>query len=184
MIELPYNGTRAMPWDLATGSRILYHHVMRYAWALQHVWNKRVVDLGSGAGYGAYMLSWGAKEVLGVDIDPAAIEYAEERFQAHNLEYMALDITERIPQADVYVAFEVLEHLDDPAALLARLDDPLVWSIPIDNPNPPHKRAYSRAEIEALMAGSAIWYQLADGLIVRSIPSGAAAEYVLGVLKP
>lgn len=182
MEQLPYTGERAIPWNSQTGARILHHHVMRYAWALDKVWNKETVDLGSGAGYGAYMLSWAAKTVRGIDIDENSIAYSAAHFSAPNLAYTIGDISdlEQLPPAEIYTAFEVLEHLADPQRLLDHLPAPLVWSIPIANPNPPHTRAYTRAQIEQLMEGSEFRYQLASGLIVAQIPTGAPVEYVLG----
>ena len=51
---------RWAPWSNGLPAEVATAHVMRYAWALQFVEGKRVVDLGSGAGYGAFMLSWQA----------------------------------------------------------------------------------------------------------------------------
>src|SRR3990172_11308835 len=116
-----YTGERAIPWDKAVGPRVLSHHVARYSWALPFCWGRTVADLGCGTGYGAFLLSWGAKWVTGVDIDREAVHFAEEWFCAGNLQFICRDVREnKLPKADLYVAFEFLEHLDDPGELLAR----------------------------------------------------------------
>ena len=170
MIILPYTGERAVPWEPATGAHIMRAHVARYAWALQYAAGRRVVDLGCGAGYGAFMLSWVAESVLGVDVSAEAIAFARERFPAGNLRFEVADLTEGVPPvehavgADLYVAFEFLEHIDDPAALLNSLPAPLLWSIPIDDGSRYHKRPYTAGRIVALM-GSIGWMQCGQGEI-------------------
>lgn len=166
MSELAYTGERAIPWDPRTGAHILNRHVMRYAWAVPWVYGKEVVDLGCGTGYGSFMLSWGAKRVLALDISREAVHFAQSQFEARNLEYRIQDVrVDRIPHAEVYVAFEFLEHLDDPEAVIAHLGGTLLWSLPINNNSQFHKRRYSMAEAEALLPGS-IWHQDEVGTIV------------------
>lgn len=167
MTGLQYTGERAIPWDMRTGAHILNRHVMRYAWAVPWAYGKRVLDLGCGAGYGSFLLSWGALVVLGVDMSAEALRFAETWFEAPNLLYRVLDVSqESVPAADVYVAFEILEHLDDPIHLLESLRGTLLWSLPVNDGSQFHKRAYNLTEIVALVPGSAIWYQARDGTIV------------------
>ena len=53
-------------------------HLARYLFAAERVAGRRVLDLGSGAGYGAAVLrSAGAATVLGVDADAAAVGRAQ-----------------------------------------------------------------------------------------------------------
>lgn len=179
---LQYTGERAIPWNPTVGCHILHHHTMRYAWASQFAWQKDVIDLGCGSGYGTFLLSQFAKSAQGVDVDKTAVMYARMHFQATNLRYNVVDITGAIPDADVYFCFEVLEHLDDPAALLEKIGNRrLVWSMPVDDGSQFHKRPYSADEIHNMMGGT-IYYQSDDGLIYPSMltmPGGLA--YLLGV---
>jgi trans-aconitate methyltransferase len=94
-------------------------HVARYAWAMNVCDRKRVVELGCGDGYGSYLLSWSASEVIGLDVDAAAIGKASRRYA--NVMYRQADITDSLclPEAEIAICFEVLEHLDDPKAALA-----------------------------------------------------------------
>jgi SAM-dependent methyltransferase len=176
-----YTGERVVPWNLGTGIVILNAHVRRYAWALPYVWGKKVVDLGCGTGYGTFMLSWAARQAIGLDIDVESIAFASRHFKAPNLEYGALDITKRCRNGDIYVAFEVLEHLDDPTVITEKYR-PLVWSMPIEDGSRFHKRAYTYRDIEALMGDIPIW-QMHEGSIIEPGAQHSAAAYALGVLE-
>lgn len=163
---LQYTGERVVPWSPAVGSQVMSRHVMRYAWAMPYIYGKVVVDLATGTGYGAYLMSWGAREVIGVDVSIEAIAFARRWFMAGNLRYEMLDLeTAPLPMAQVYVAFEVLEHLSDPGALLSKVKGTLLWSVPVNDASQFHRQVYSLSEAMALVPRSAIWYQGADGAI-------------------
>jgi cephalosporin hydroxylase len=116
---------------------VLSEHTTRYAFALGFVGGKHVLDLGCGTGYGSEMLSWAANSVRGFDLwqpapgerpswpGPAALNYGH-------------DLTrDPLPQADLAVMFEVIEHLPDaPAAL--RIAWGAVDTIIGSFPNPVH----------------------------------------------
>jgi SAM-dependent methyltransferase len=94
-------------------------HVTRYSWALPACEAKRVVDLGCGIGYGTVILSSLAREVVGVDVSPDAIEAAKRLYPA--VDYRVIDlISGDLPPGDVGVCFEVLEHLPRPERALER----------------------------------------------------------------
>jgi SAM-dependent methyltransferase len=178
-----YTGERAIPWDRNTGVHIMHAHVARYAWALGHVAGKYVVDLGCGAGYGSFMLSWSASFVYGYDNSQEAVGYAQRNFAAPNsaFGYWDFDLENTIPPADVYIAFEVLEHLKDPLALMRNLPDPLLWSLPVNDASRFHKHSYTFTDIHLMMAGSEFYYQDAAGLIVPESRAWFEPTYVLGV---
>lgn len=104
-------GNNASPYMVA--------HVARYVWAMGIARGKRAVDLGSGDGYGAELLSWVCPDVVGVDISAKAVDAARTRYPRPQFRQGDLTSAENIPSADVAVCFEVLEHLRDPQALLA-----------------------------------------------------------------
>ena len=181
---LNYTGERAVPHRTPTD--VMGPHVMRYAWALQWVTNCDVVDLACGAGYGSLMLSWVARSVLGMDIDEDAVLFATHtyRYRSPGLHFVMGDMTAEVPDADIYVAFECLEHVEDPADVLAlTAGRPLIWSMPVNNANPPHVRPYSVGDIEALMDSEQLFYQDARGYIYRrgECRPGFMPSYVLGV---
>jgi len=90
--------------------------IARYTFAGQWVSGKTVLEIGCENGYGAsYLLSKGAKKVIGGDISEKAIEYARGHYQRDGLHFMLLD-AQKLQFADssfdVVVAFEIIEHLD------------------------------------------------------------------------
>lgn len=186
MTRLHYTGERAIPWNAGVGQQVMIPHIMRYAWACQFCWQKRVVDLGCGTGYGSFILSLVAREVIGIELDMGSLYYAEQHFQADNLRFSGYDLNDRpLPHADIYTAFEVLEHLDNPDALVRSLQAPLVWSIPVNNDSRFHKHIYSEHDIIGLM-GAAEWYQSSTGQVMpRYIaPEWFEHTYILGVHSP
>lgn len=76
-----------------------------------------VVELGCGTGRFARFLN---HPYIGIDFTPALVEEAR-RYNSGG-DFRAGDLrTDPIPDADVYVTLEVLEHLDDDLGLLRRL---------------------------------------------------------------
>lgn len=176
-----YTGERAVPWNPAVGVGVMTHHIMRYAWATPLCWQKHVVDLGCGTGYGSFMLSWVARHITALDIDQKSILYAGNHFSVQNMHYVVQDISRGIPAADVYVAFEVIEHLADPYRLVDSIKNTLIWSIPVNNAGQFHKALYSVDDIKHLMAGSNFYYQGDDGQIAPTDNAWFEPMYVLGV---
>jgi SAM-dependent methyltransferase len=146
-------------------------HIARYQFAATRVAGRRVLDAGTGLGYGAAILkSAGAACVQAIDIDPRAIEKARATFALEGLEYL-VDDCEKLANVrgpfDVICNFENIEHLHDPGAFLgaaARLlssDGVLFCSTPEratstwieDRPeNPYHTTEWYRHEFRALLS--------------------------------
>ena len=137
---------RATPGE-ANWAELSAPHVARYLFASAYVCGKRVLDAGTGSGYGAALLkSAGAASVLAVDIDADAIQAAKTRFATDGLHYI-VDDCEKLEQAagpfDVICNFENIEHLPHPekflAAAAARLtsDGVLLTSTPDRKSTPP-----------------------------------------------
>jgi SAM-dependent methyltransferase len=177
---LPFTGERVVPW--ADGMKhwawVMDHHVERYRWALQQVVSKDVIELGCGAGYGTFMLSWLARIIAGWDISQEAIDFANKYFKSDNLFFHVADITNPpygYAPADVYVCFECLEHIDNPKRVMelaketAELNGKeavFLGSMPVNDPGQFHKRAYSKQDIINLVnsVGTAeFYYQGEDG---------------------
>jgi SAM-dependent methyltransferase len=109
-------------------------HLGRYCWAVPACEGKQVVDLGCGVGYGTVILSSFARKAVGVDASPDAIDTAQELYPS--IDYRVTDlISGDLPQAEVGVCFEVLEHLPDPERALARFFDAYPRML-ISFPNP------------------------------------------------
>ena len=163
---LAFTGERFTPECVR---EIWYEHWHRYAFASRLATGKRVLDAACGEGYGSAMLAGTADSVLGVDIDPVAIEHARGRYgQQPNLSYVAADVTALdLPAAsfDLIVSFETLEHVHeqermiDGFARVLKPDGLLIISSPdkatysdaIGHQNPHHVRELYRNELEALL---------------------------------
>jgi len=118
--ELPFTGERFTPECLR---EIWYEHYHRYAFARALVKGRRVADVACGEGYGAALLAAAATTVVGVDIDPASVAHARQRYgDIANLRFECADAT-RLPFADASLdaitSFETIEHLRPQAELIA-----------------------------------------------------------------
>jgi SAM-dependent methyltransferase len=116
---LEFTGERFTP---ECTREIRYEHWHRYAFALPLARGRRVLDAASGEGYGSAMLARAAAEVLGVDVDGAAVVHAAQRYAAPNLHFQQADCTrlDHLPDAsfDVIVSIETLEHVADQERML------------------------------------------------------------------
>ena len=98
-------------------------HLSRYQFAAKRVQGKRVLDCACGTGYGVRILheAGDAAFVVGVDIEPKAIEYAckEHKVDAATFICSSGDCL-ALPKAsvDVVTSFETIEHVPDDVALI------------------------------------------------------------------
>lgn len=96
-------------------SDVTVEHLHRYAIANDFVSGKIVLDIASGEGYGSFLLSKLASNVIGVDIDNESIERAKIKYKRHNLIFLqgrADEIPIESSSIDVVVSFETIEHHD------------------------------------------------------------------------
>jgi 2-polyprenyl-3-methyl-5-hydroxy-6-metoxy-1,4-benzoquinol methylase len=138
-------------------------HLERYDFASTWLSGERVLDMACGCGYGTARLAeqHPDKQFTGVDIDPAAIAYAQQHYQLPNLRYQCAD-AETFSAAQPFhsiVSLETIEHLPRPqhlvahyAALLAE-GGRVLASVPITptlDGNPHHLHDFSKASFFAL----------------------------------
>jgi len=101
-------------------------HMIRYAFVAPFIVGKRVLDISCGTGYGTqFMAQQGAKEVVGVDVDESAINFAS-KFHAHSQAKFIQSDAHYVQQLedasfDVIVSFETIEHLPNPRKFLIEL---------------------------------------------------------------
>jgi ubiquinone/menaquinone biosynthesis C-methylase UbiE len=123
---LPFTGERYVP---SIRGQIAYEHLHRYAIATRFARDKRVLDIASGEGYGAALLARGARSVLGVDADPAAVEHGRRAYYASNLRFVqgsCGDVPAADGSFDVAVSFETIEHVAEHDRMLDEMRRVLV----------------------------------------------------------
>jgi glycosyltransferase involved in cell wall biosynthesis/2-polyprenyl-3-methyl-5-hydroxy-6-metoxy-1,4-benzoquinol methylase/regulator of replication initiation timing len=148
---LEWNGERYLPFidPNICGAEIHYEHLHRYAFASLLGKDACVLDLASGEGYGSYMISKRAKQVIGIDIDPVAVAHARVTYQKPNLRFCEGRI-DRIPIEgerifDVIVCFEAIEHIESQEELLLEVKR-LLKEDGIFIVSTPNKRIYTDAD--------------------------------------
>jgi O-antigen biosynthesis protein len=176
---IEWTGERCVPW--APDVQVVYEHFHRYLWAREHVAGRRVLDLGSGEGFGAALLSESASHVVGIDVDARTIEHSKLNYAGSNLEFhvgTAVDLSAFEDDSfGAVVAFEVIEHVREQEHVLAEVarvlqaDGLLLISTPDrraygearSEPNPFHARELSLDEFVELLdthfAHNAVWGQ-------------------------
>ncbi|MEO0632491.1 MAG: class I SAM-dependent methyltransferase, partial [Planctomycetota bacterium] len=162
-------------------------HLRRYLLASRFASGARVIDAACGTGYGCELLAeQGAASVLGLDIDPQTIDYAN-RYHAHDaVRFVASDVT-ALPadtgSIDLVTSFETIEHLQEPARLVAefaRVLSPggvLVLSTPNDlGTTDHHEVSLTQHDLDGLLS--------ADFRIVERLGQIAGNDPIEGDLPP
>jgi hypothetical protein len=115
---LALTGERTLP-DVPEENYWFRRHLAVYEWIAARVAGLRAIDMACGEGYGADVLAGKAASVVGVDANPEAHEHARLRYRRANLRFVR-DLVETFPEpADAVVFLQTIEHLQDPAAVLA-----------------------------------------------------------------
>jgi len=143
---IEWTGERCVPW--APDVPVIYEHFHRYLWAAQLIAGRRVLDLGSGEGFGSAILSDSAMQVTGVDLDERTVEHSRLNYAAANLRFevgSALDLSRfEDDEFGAVVAFEIIEHVHEQERVLEEVarvlgdDGILIMSTP-------DRRAYTEA---------------------------------------
>jgi GT2 family glycosyltransferase/SAM-dependent methyltransferase len=176
---IEWTGERCVPWT--PDVQVAYEHLHRYLWAAKVVAGRRVLDLGSGEGFGSSILADRASEVVGLDIDERTVEHAQLNWSTPDVSFVlgsALDLSAfEDGSFDAVVAFEVIEHLEEQEQMLSEVgrvlskDGVLIVSTPdrrmyseaTGQNNPFHRRELTYEEFSSLLEGSfgqvAVWGQ-------------------------
>jgi GT2 family glycosyltransferase/SAM-dependent methyltransferase len=165
---IEWTGERCVPWS--PDVQVVYEHMHRYLWASKLVGGKRVLDLGSGEGFGASLLAESAETVVGVDIDEQTVEHAQLNWSGPRINFQVGSAIDLSPFADgtfgAVVAFEIIEHLAEQEQMLAEVRRVLVpggllivstpdrrlYSEATGQSNPYHERELTREEFSGLLS--------------------------------
>jgi 2-polyprenyl-3-methyl-5-hydroxy-6-metoxy-1,4-benzoquinol methylase len=141
-------------------------HLHRYRTAARQIVGKKVLDIASGTGFGSRMLKEaGAEYVVGVDIAPESVAYAQAHYSTPGVEFLQGDaeVFEWREQFDVIVTYETIEHVPHPSKFLDRLrqliqpDGYLFLSVPLGETrhvDPYHLHAFELEDIFSLIEQS------------------------------
>ena len=151
---------------------LVLRHVFAYEFAKRTLSGRgSVLDLGCGEGYGSALLSQVVGEIVGLDVDEAAIAHAASQYASANCRFRRLD-GERLPFGDAafdaVVSFQVIEHVPGDRMYVSEVSRVLApgGQLVLTTPNaanrlPPggkpwnrfHVREYRAAELGDLLAG-------------------------------
>lgn len=159
--------TPTLPWIIQDGGALdvdlcppcweRHAHVERYEFACKALHGKTVLDFGCGVGYGSEMLAEAGNFVMAVDASHTALALARERHGSAVAFFCDCDKDFVPSKFDAAVAFEVVEHLEDPEAFLkdmARTSKEIIISTPIVPTmatNPHHKHDFTQDQFQMLV---------------------------------
>lgn len=97
-------------------SAFLLHmsHLKAYDFAQSFCKDKKVLEIGCNIGYGTKILAGVAKEVIAIDFDTKALDYARKNYALSNIKFEETNAT-NLPYDnetfDVVISFQVIEHI-------------------------------------------------------------------------
>lgn len=121
------SGERVIPEEMDITNELLVEHITRYHFALPFISKGRVLDFASGSGFGTHIIAKKKNktidEVIGLDNDPAAVNYAKGKYYHPKSSFIKADVTnpslpDQIGTFDTIVSFETYEHIEDEAMFI------------------------------------------------------------------
>jgi len=161
-------------WFSSREEYLLYlRHLFAYEFARTLIGpSDSVLEVGSGEGYGAKMLSATASRVVGLDVDPVSVQAATAKYDSDKLSFRHYDghsIPFEESAFDFVVSFQVIEHVQDVPFYLSEIRRVLrpKGTLLLTTPNRVyrlkpgqkpwnrfHLREYDAPELAAVLVGS------------------------------
>ncbi len=119
--KLPADGERYLTEYKGT---IELEHLHRYQLARSIAKGLDVLDIACGEGYGSDIIASSAKSVVGVDINPLAVDHASFHYRNPRIVFRvgsATDIPIQDASIDLVVSFETIEHLEDHQCMMQEI---------------------------------------------------------------
>ena len=129
IVELEGEYLRHTDYHLFSGGRKRLRVIVEHCEHRSRQLGRRlnVLDVGCGNGSNSLPLASLGHHLLGIDISPESVKYADDRNPFSNARFMVYDLTKQLlsEKFDLVVCSEVLEHLTDPGPLVRAMAEAL-----------------------------------------------------------
>lgn len=164
--------TQREKWDTKEQYLEYLRHLAAYViLAETFVGNRKVLDIGCGAGYGADYLSRPAFSVVAADISREGVSHYWDKYRKGNLDFVianGINLPFAAALFDVVISFQVVEHIEPKfvldyltetrrvlrsgGAFICSTPNKKLRLLPFQKPwNPEHKKEYDREELKNLL---------------------------------
>ena len=140
-------------------------HKERYRFAIEQARARSdvttVLDIGCGVGYGSWMMADAGFDVVGIERDADAVQFARDHYGHPHLRVALGDLADQHLDADMVTAFEIIEHTPDALPMLTKVEAKLlVGSVPNEDAvpfvpgkvNAEHYRHFTPSQITDVLA--------------------------------